>query len=43
MKKKLKSLETTMKGFENIPQGFIGLFSGANTGKMIIDCEQDHL
>jgi len=34
----LNSRETTVNGFDNIPQGFIGLFSGVNTGKMIIDC-----
>ncbi len=32
----LKSTETVAEGFENIPQAFIDLFDGKNTGKMIV-------
>jgi len=34
----LSSKETILNGFGKIPQGFIDLFSGVNTGKMVIDC-----
>src|SRR5258705_177402 len=33
---KLKYAETIVEGFENTPQAFIGLFSGANLGKQIV-------
>jgi len=33
---KIKAHETIKEGFENAPQGFIGLFSGENQGKMLI-------
>jgi NADPH-dependent curcumin reductase CurA len=33
---KLKYAETIVEGFENIPQAFIGLFSGENLGKQIV-------
>lgn len=33
---KLKHEETVVEGFESIPQAFIDLFSGKNTGKMIV-------
>jgi NADPH-dependent curcumin reductase CurA len=33
---KLKAKETVVEGFENIPEAFIGLFEGANTGKMVV-------
>lgn len=33
---KLKSMETVVEGFENIPQAFIDLFKGKNKGKMIV-------
>lgn len=33
---KLKSMETVVEGFENIPQAFIDLFNGKNKGKMIV-------
>jgi NADPH-dependent curcumin reductase CurA len=33
---KLKNEETVVEGFESIPQAFIDLFSGKNTGKMIV-------
>lgn len=33
---KLKIKETVIEGFENIPDAFIGLFNGENTGKMIV-------
>ena len=33
---KIKAKETIVKGFENTPDAFIGLFTGKNTGKMIV-------
>jgi NADPH-dependent curcumin reductase CurA len=33
---KIESSETIIEGFENLPRALIGLFSGANTGKMIV-------
>jgi NADPH-dependent curcumin reductase CurA len=33
---KLINKETIVEGFENIPEAFIGLFEGTNTGKMIV-------
>merc|ERR1719245_345441 len=33
---KIKPQETIMEGFENIPDAMAGLFTGANTGKMIV-------
>ena len=33
---RLQHRETVLNGFENIPKAFIGLFSGANTGKQIV-------
>jgi len=33
---KLKVHETIIDGFDNIPKAFVGLFSGANQGKMVI-------
>ncbi|MGI9065349.1 MAG: NADP-dependent oxidoreductase [Pyrinomonadaceae bacterium] len=33
---KLKYAETIVKGFENTPQAFIGLFTGDNLGKQIV-------
>lgn len=33
---KIKNKETVVEGFENIPQAFLGLFDGSNTGKMIV-------
>jgi NADPH-dependent curcumin reductase CurA len=33
---KLKNKETLMEGFENMPEAFIGLFHGDNTGKLIV-------
>ncbi len=33
---KLTYEETVVEGFENIPQAFTGLFTGKNTGKMIV-------
>ena len=29
--------ETTFEGIERAPEAFIGLFTGANTGKMIVN------
>merc|ERR1719244_2295204 len=34
--KKIKTRETVMEGFENIPKAFMGLFDGTNTGKMVV-------
>ena len=33
---KIKVRETTMQGFEKMPAAFMGLFTGDNTGKMIV-------
>ncbi len=33
---KLKNRETIAEGFDNIPKAFIGLFEGANKGKMVV-------
>lgn len=33
---KLKYAETIVKGFERLPEAFIGLFAGQNEGKMIV-------
>ena len=33
---KLKYTETIVEGFENIPQAFLDLFEGKNTGKMVV-------
>jgi NADPH:quinone reductase len=34
---KIKYTETIVKGFENLPEAFIGLFSGKNQGKMMVE------
>lgn len=36
---KLKSLETVVDGFEHLPEALIGLFSGKNSGKMIVKAD----
>ena len=33
---KVKAHETVADGLEAMPQAFLGLFSGANTGKMLV-------
>jgi hypothetical protein len=33
---KIKVKETVVEGFEQTPTAFSGLFSGANTGKMVV-------
>ena len=33
---KIKAQETIVDGFDNIPDAMAGLFTGANTGKMIV-------
>ena len=33
---RLKARETVVDGLENMPSAFLGLFSGANTGKMLV-------
>lgn len=35
----LKYRETIFEGIENMPEAFIGLFTGVNTGKMIVNLE----
>jgi NADPH-dependent curcumin reductase CurA len=32
----VKSRDTVVEGLEQTPQAFLGLFSGANTGKMLV-------
>ncbi len=34
---KLKFTETIIKGFDRLPEAFLGLFSGKNQGKMIVE------
>jgi len=34
---KLHSRETIVKGIERAPEAFIGLFSGKNMGKMVVE------
>ena len=34
---KLKYQETIMQGFETLPEAFIGLFHGKNTGKLLVE------
>jgi NADPH-dependent curcumin reductase CurA len=36
---KLKYSETIIKGFDRLPEAFLGLFSGKNTGKMLVEIE----
>jgi len=36
LKGDIKPRETVLEGFEKMPQAFMGLFTGANTGKMIV-------
>ncbi len=38
---KIITKETVVEGFENIPDAFIGLFSGKNKGKMVVKCEEN--
>ncbi len=33
---KLKYTETTMEGFDKLPEAFLGLFAGKNSGKLIV-------
>lgn len=33
---KVRSIETIVEGLENAPEAFLGLFRGANTGKMLV-------
>ena len=33
---KIKTEETIVEGFEKMPEAFIGLFTGANLGKMVV-------
>jgi NADPH-dependent curcumin reductase CurA len=32
----LKARDTVVEGLENTPEAFLGLFTGANTGKMLV-------
>ena len=36
---KLTYQETIIKGFDKLPEAFIGLFEGRNTGKMLVEIE----
>lgn len=36
---KLKCHETVINGFDHLPDAFLGLFTGANTGKMMVKVE----
>ena len=36
---KLKYTETIIHGFDNLPDAFLGLFSGKNQGKMLVEIE----
>jgi NADPH-dependent curcumin reductase CurA len=36
---KLNYRETIIKGFERLPDAFISLFEGRNTGKMLVEIE----
>jgi NADPH-dependent curcumin reductase CurA len=36
---KIKTKETIVEGFENTPSALIGLYTGANTGKMVVNCK----
>jgi hypothetical protein len=36
---KLKYSETVIKGFDKLPEAFLGLFSGKNQGKMLVEIE----
>jgi NADPH-dependent curcumin reductase CurA len=38
-KDKLSYQETIIKGFEKLPEAFIGLFEGKNTGKLLVETE----
>jgi NADPH-dependent curcumin reductase CurA len=38
-KDKLSYQETIIKGFEKLPEAFIGLFEGKNTGKLLVEIE----
>jgi len=38
---KIKPVETRVKGIENAPFAFVGLFKGANTGKMLLDVKSE--
>ena len=33
---RIKARETIVRGFENIPNAFVGLLSGTNIGKMVV-------
>jgi len=35
----IKPRETVVEGFEKMPHAFMGLFTGENTGKMIVNCQ----
>jgi NADPH-dependent curcumin reductase CurA len=38
---RIKVLEDIVVGLENAPQAFLGLFDGANTGKLIVRVSED--
>jgi NADPH-dependent curcumin reductase CurA len=39
--KKVVWQETVVEGLDNAPRAFAGLFTGANTGKMLVRIEPD--
>ncbi len=39
---KIKACETIVKGLENIPHAFLGLFSGDNLGKQLVQVEKEN-
>ena len=38
---KIKTEETVVDGFENMPEAFKGLFTGANKGKMVVKAQME--
>jgi hypothetical protein len=38
---KIKWRETVVEGIENAPKAFLGLFSGSNLGKMLVQVGPD--
>ena len=38
---KIKTEETVVEGFENMPEAFKGLFTGANKGKMVVKAQME--
>ena len=40
---KIKTEETVVEGFENMPEAFKGLFTGANKGKMVVKAQMEKI